>query len=50
VTYHIEGALEAGADRQQLIEAIKLGVIGKGSVTYPTARHAFALLDEHDVL
>jgi AhpD family alkylhydroperoxidase len=50
VTYHIEGALAAGADREQLIEAIKLGVIGRGSVTYPTARHAFSLLEAHEIL
>ncbi|KOX95497.1 carboxymuconolactone decarboxylase family protein [Halorubrum tropicale] len=50
VTYNIEGALDAGADREQLIEAIKIGVIGRGSVTYPTARFAFSVLEEHDIL
>ena len=50
VEYHIEGALDAGADREQLIEAIKIGVIGRGSVTYPTARHAFSLLEAHEIL
>jgi AhpD family alkylhydroperoxidase len=50
VEYHIEGALNAGADRKQLIEAITIGVIGRGSVTYPTARHAFSVLEQRDVL
>jgi AhpD family alkylhydroperoxidase len=50
VTYHIEGAVDAGADREQLIEAIKIGVIGSGSVTYPTARFAFSVLEERDLL
>jgi AhpD family alkylhydroperoxidase len=50
VEYHIEGALDAGADREQLIEAIKVGVIGRGSVTYPTARFAFSVLEEQDIL
>jgi AhpD family alkylhydroperoxidase len=50
VEYHIEGALDAGADREQLIEAIKIGVIGRGSVTYPTARFAFAVLEERSIL
>jgi alkylhydroperoxidase/carboxymuconolactone decarboxylase family protein YurZ len=42
--------LDAGADREQLIEAIKVGVIGGGSVTYPTARFAFSVLEEQDIL
>lgn len=50
VTYHVEGAMDAGADTDELIEAIKIGVIGGGSITYPTARFAFARLEEHDVL
>jgi AhpD family alkylhydroperoxidase len=50
VEYHIEGALDAGADPEQLIEAIAIGVIGRGSVTYPTARHAFSELERRDVL
>ena len=50
VMYHIEGALDADADRAQLIEAIKIGVIGRGSVTYPTARFAFSVLEERGIL
>lgn len=50
VTYHIEGALDAGAGPEQMIEAIKIGVIGRGSVTYPTARFAFSVLEEKDVI
>jgi AhpD family alkylhydroperoxidase len=50
VTYHIEGAVDAGADKEQLIETIKIGVIGRGSVTYPTARFAFSVLEEQDML
>lgn len=50
VVYHIQGALAAGADSSQLIEAIKLGVVGGGSITYPTARYAFAVLEALDQL
>lgn len=50
VAYHVQGALEAGATQGQLIEAIRIGVIGGGSVTYPTARHAFAVMEELAVL
>jgi AhpD family alkylhydroperoxidase len=50
VAYHIEGALDAGADRDQVVEALEIGVIGGGSITYPTARFAFLLLENKGVL
>jgi AhpD family alkylhydroperoxidase len=49
VLYHVQGALDAGAETEQLVEAIRMGVIGGGSVTYPTARYAFSVMDELDV-
>lgn len=50
VSYHIQGCLAAGADKTQIIEAIKIGVIGGGSITYPTARYAFSVLKELGVI
>lgn len=50
VAYHVQEALEAGATPDQLIEAIRIGVIGGGSVTYPTARQAFTIMEELAVL
>jgi len=50
VAYHVQEALGAGAEAEQLIEAITIGVVGRGSVTYPTARFAFSLLEELEVL
>lgn len=46
ICYHLEGCFTAGASRSQVIEAIKIGVIGGGSITYPHARFAIKMLDE----
>jgi len=49
VLYHIQGCINENATRQEIIEAIKIGVIGGGSVTYPWARLAFKTLEELEV-
>lgn len=46
ICYHIEGCLKAGATRRELVEAIKIGVIGGGSITYPNARYALKIINE----
>ena len=46
ILYHIQGCIAAGANKKQIVEAIKLGVIGGGSITYPNARYAFEVLGE----
>jgi AhpD family alkylhydroperoxidase len=50
VMYHIQGCLTENATKEQVIEAIKLGVIAGGSITYPTARFAFGQLRELKVI
>ena len=50
ILYHIQGCIAANANKQEMIEAIKIGVIGAGSVTYPNARYAFEILEELKVL
>ena len=50
ILYHIGGCLEANATRDEIIEAIKIGVIGGGSITYPNARFAFEMLKELKVI
>lgn len=44
--FHIQGCLKESASKEEVIEAIKLGVIAGGSITYPSARLAFRLLQE----
>lgn len=46
ICYHIEGCLNAKATIDEIMEAIKIGVIGGGSITYPNARFAMKVLDE----
>lgn len=46
ICYHIEGCLNAGASIEEIMEAIKIGVIGGGSITYPNARFAMKALKE----
>jgi len=50
ILYHIQGCLEEKASKQEIIEAIKMGVIGGGSITYPTARFAFKALKKLKVI
>lgn len=47
VLYHLDGCRREEASRQEIVEAIKIGVVAGGSITYPTARFAFAALEEH---
>jgi len=46
ISYHIEGCINVGASIDEIMEAIKIGVIGGGSITYPNARFAMKVLEE----
>ena len=46
ILYHLQGCLAENATREEMIEAIKIGVVGGGSLTYPSARFAFEVLEE----
>lgn len=50
ILYHLQGCLAENAGKDEIIEAIKMGVIGGGSVTYPMARFAFKALKELEVI
>ena len=45
VLYHLEGCRREDASRAEIVEAIKIGVMAGGSITYPNARFAFEVLD-----
>lgn len=49
ILYHLQGCLESKAGKKEIIEAIKMGVVGGGSITYPSARYAMKLLEELNV-
>ena len=46
IRYHLDGCRREGASRAEIVEAIKVGVIAGGSITFPNARFAFAALEE----
>lgn len=50
ILYHIQGCIAENASNQEIIEAIKIGVVGGGSITYPSARLAFKALKDLQVI
>ncbi len=46
ILYHLQGCLDSGANKKEIMEAIKIGVIGGGSITYPSARYAIKLFGD----
>lgn len=50
ILFHIQGCVSEKANKSEIIEAIKIGVIGGGSITYPSARYAFRILNEMKVI
>jgi len=50
ILYHIQNCIKEGASKEEIIETIKISVIGGGSVLFPFARYAFKLLQELKVL
>lgn len=46
ILYHLETSIKAKATVDEIVETIKIGVIGGGSITYPNARFALKMLEE----
>lgn len=46
VAHHVQGAHEHGVTADEAVEALKLGVVAAGSLSYPTARDAIELIDQ----
>ena len=46
VLYHLDGCRDQRASRKEIMEAIKLGVVARGSITFPTARFVFAAMED----
>jgi len=44
--WHIKQAIRLGANKNELIESIRLGWLTGGSITIPTARKAYQILDD----
>lgn len=50
ILYHLQGCVSEEATTEEIIEAIKLGVMAGGSVTYPSARLAFEAMREMGII
>jgi AhpD family alkylhydroperoxidase len=50
ILFHLNGCIKAGTSRDELIEAIKIGVIAGGSITYPNSRFAFKMMKELKII
>lgn len=50
ISYHLQGCIAEKANKEEIIEAIKMGVIGGGSITYPSARFAFKVMKELEII
>lgn len=50
ILYHLGGCVNAGANKNEILEAVKIGVIGGGSITYPNARFAFKMMKELKII
>jgi AhpD family alkylhydroperoxidase len=46
ITYHIIKSTEAGCSREEILEALNIGLVIGGSVVIPHLRYALAVLDE----
>jgi AhpD family alkylhydroperoxidase len=44
IVFHCRECIDNGAMYKELLEAIKMGMMAGGSVTYPYARQAFGLI------
>lgn len=46
ITYHVLRCLEIGLEREQLVEAMNVGMVVGGSITIPHIRRAHEVIDE----
>ncbi len=44
--YHLGGCGRERASRVEIVEAMKIGTVAGGSLAFPNARFAFAMLEE----
>ncbi len=45
IRYHLQSCQQAGCSRKEIIESIKIALIGGGSVLFPWARKTVRLMD-----
>jgi AhpD family alkylhydroperoxidase len=50
IEYHIKECLNANSNKNEIIEAIKMGMMASGSVSYPYVRYSFKILKESEMI
>ncbi len=48
ISYHLAQSLEAGVNREEIIETLSIGLVVGGSIVIPHMRRAVAFLDDLD--
>ena len=46
IVHHLDGCAEEESSRAEVVEAVKIGVMAGGSITYPNARFTFDMLEQ----
>ena len=49
ILYHMQECIKQKANKSEIIDAIKIGVIGGGSITFPNARYAMEIIHELNI-
>ena len=50
IEFHIGECVAAGASKEEIIEAVKMGMMAGGAVTYPCVRHAFKIMVNQGII
>ncbi|MEI7595657.1 MAG: carboxymuconolactone decarboxylase family protein [Bacteroidota bacterium] len=50
ILFHLQACITEKSSKEEIIEAIKIGVIGGGSLTYPYARFAYEAMSKLGVI
>ncbi len=50
IEYHIKECLSVESSTTEIIEAIKMGIMTGGSVSYPYVRHSFKILEDLKII
>ncbi|MFX1388246.1 MAG: carboxymuconolactone decarboxylase family protein [Promethearchaeota archaeon] len=50
VEYHIKECLRVNSSTPEIVDAIKMGIMAGGSVSYPYVRHSFKILKKLEII
>ena len=50
IEFHIGESKKSGASKEEIVEAVKMGMMAGGAVTYPYIRHAFKVMADLGII